>query len=81
MIFQNVKEVPFISIVIPTTGKTKFLKGVVKSAAKLDYGVENFELIIIGDYETNIIKRTVEIAKSENIDVKKIAPFFKIVSL
>ena len=66
------KEVQFISIIIPTTGKTKFLKGVVKSAAKLDYGVENFELIIVGDYETNRIKRSVEIAKSENINVKTI---------
>ena len=66
------KETPFVSIVIPTLGKTKFLKGVVKTAARLDYGVENFEIIIIGDHETNRIKRSVEIAKENNIDVRTI---------
>ena len=66
------KEAPFVSVIIPTTGKTKFLKGVVKTAAELDYGINNFELIIIGDCETKIIRRSVEIAKEKNIDVKTI---------
>jgi len=67
-----VKETPFVSVIIPTTGKTKFLKGVVKTAAELDYGINNFELIIIGDCETKIIRKSVEIAKEKNIDVKTI---------
>ena len=66
------EEVPFVSIVIPTLGKTKYLKGVVKTAAKLDYGLENFEIIIIWDYETNRIKRCIEIAKRENVNIRTI---------
>ena len=47
---------PFVSIVIPTTGNVKFIKGLVESVNKLDYPKEKYELILIGDKETELLK-------------------------
>ena len=51
------ENLPFISIVIPTTGNVPFIKGLVESVSKLDYPKEKFELILIGDKETNLLKK------------------------
>mgnify|MGYP003322429100 CR=1 FL=1 len=40
---------PFVSIVIPTTGKIKFIRGLVKSVIELDYPKDKLEWIIIDD--------------------------------
>ena len=49
------EKIPFISIVIPTTGNVKFIKGLVKSVDKLDYPKDKFELILIGDEKTDLL--------------------------
>ena len=51
------EKIPFISIVIPTTGNVKFIKGLVKSVDKLDYPKDKFELILIGDEKTDLLER------------------------
>ena len=43
------EKIPFISIVIPTTGNVKFIKGLVESVNRLDYPKDKYELILIGD--------------------------------
>ena len=39
------EKIPFISIVIPTTGNVKFIKGLVESVNRLDYPKDKYELI------------------------------------
>ena len=48
---------PFVSIVIPTTGNVKFIRGLVDSVIKLDYPKDKFELIFIGDKPTKLIEK------------------------
>ena len=43
----KLESIPFVSIVIPTTGNVKFIKGLVESVSKLDYPKDKFELILI----------------------------------
>ena len=62
------EKVPFISIVIPTTGNVSFIKGLVESVSKLDYPKEKFELILIGDKETKLLKNNTERAKKYGIN-------------
>ena len=60
---------PFVSIVIPTTGKVRFIRGLVKSVARLDYPKDKFELIFIGDKPTHLLEKNSNGAKEEGIDV------------
>ena len=60
---------PFVSIIIPTTGEVKFIKGLVESVVKLDYPKDKFELIFIGDKTTKLIEKNSKIAKEKGIDV------------
>ena len=60
---------PFVSIVIPTTGEVKFIKGLVESVAKLEYPKDKFELIFIGDKSTHLLEKNSKKAKEEGIDV------------
>ena len=61
-------NLPFISIVIPTTGNVPFIKGLVESVSKLDYPKEKFELILIGDKETKLLKKNVERSEKYGIN-------------
>ena len=62
------ETVPFVSIVIPTTGNVKFIKGLVESVDKLDYPKEKYELILIGDEETKLLNVNSSRAKNYGID-------------
>ena len=67
---------PFISIVIPTTGHVKFIKGLVESVNKLDYPKEKYELILIGDEETELLNISSKRANDYGIKtVVKYEPF------
>ena len=59
---------PFVSIVIPTTGKIKFIRGLVKSVIELDYPKEKFELILIGDEPTELLEKHSTIAKESGVN-------------
>ena len=59
---------PFVSIVIPTTGNVKFIRGLVESAIKLDYPKDKFELILIGDKTTTLIEKHSKIAVKAGIN-------------
>ena len=59
---------PFVSIVIPTTGKIKFIRGLVKSVIELDYPKEKFELILLGDEPTDLMEKHSTIAKEAGIN-------------
>ena len=59
---------PFVSIVIPTTGKIKFIRGLVKSVIELDYPKEKFELILIGDEPTDLMEKHSSIAKEAGVN-------------
>ena len=48
---------PYVSIVIPTTGNVKFIRGLVESVITLDYPRKKFELIFIGDSPTKLIEK------------------------
>lgn len=61
------KSEPFVSIVIPTTGKVKFIRGLVESVIKLDYPKNKFELILIGDENTDLIEKHSKIAIGNGI--------------
>ena len=60
---------PFVSIVIPTTGEVKYIRGLVQSVITLDYPKDKFELIFIGDKTTKLIEKNSKIAKEKGIDV------------
>ncbi|MEC8997196.1 MAG: glycosyltransferase, partial [Candidatus Thermoplasmatota archaeon] len=60
---------PFVSIVIPTTGEVKFIKGLVESVVELEYPKDKFELVLIGDKSTHLIEKNSKIAKENGIDV------------
>ncbi|OIR21576.1 MAG: hypothetical protein BEU01_02455 [Marine Group III euryarchaeote CG-Epi4] len=62
------ENLPFVSIVIPTTGNVKFIKGLVESVNKLDYPKEKYELILVGDKETELLKVNSERAKNYGIN-------------
>ena len=67
---------PFVSIVIPTTGHVKFIKGLVESVNKLDYPKEKYELILIGDEETELLNISSKKANDYGIKtVVKYEPF------
>ncbi len=67
---------PFISIVIPTTGHVKFIKGLVESVNKLDYPKERYELILIGDEETELLNISSKRANDYGIKtIVKYEPF------
>ena len=59
---------PFVSIVIPTTGNVKFIRGLVESVIKLNYPKDKFELILIGDKPTKLIEKHSEIAVKAGIN-------------
>ena len=59
---------PFVSIVIPTTGNVKFIRGLVDSVIKLDYPKDKFELIFIGDKPTKLIEKHSERAVKAGIN-------------
>ena len=60
---------PVVSIVIPTTGEVKFIKGLVESVLELEYPKDKFELILIGDKPTQLIDKNSKMAKEKGIDV------------
>ena len=60
---------PVVSIVIPTTGEVKFIKGLVESVVELEYPKDKFELILIGDKTTQLIDKYSKMAKEKGIDV------------
>ena len=60
---------PVVSIVIPTTGEVKFIKGLVESVVELEYPKDKFELILIGDNPTQLIDKNSKMAKEKGIDV------------
>ena len=69
-------EIPFVSIVIPTTGNVKFIKGLVESVNKLDYPKEKYELILVGDEETELLKVNAKRAKDYGIKtITKYEPY------
>ena len=73
---KKLKNIPFISIVIPTTGKVKYIKGLVESVSKLDYPKEKYELILIGDEETELLRTNAEKAKNYGINtIVKYEPY------
>ena len=59
---------PYVSIVIPTTGNVKFIRGLVESVISLDYPKDKFELILIGDSPTKLIEKHSGIAKKAGIN-------------
>ena len=59
---------PYVSIVIPTTGNVKFIRGLVESVISLDYPKDKFELILIGDSPTKLIEKHSSIAKKAGIN-------------
>ena len=61
---MKLENIPFVSIVIPTTGNVKFIKGLVESVSKLDYPKDKFELILIGDEETELLSLNSKRAKA-----------------
>ncbi|MDG1544918.1 MAG: glycosyltransferase [Candidatus Poseidoniia archaeon] len=70
------ENIPFVSIVIPTTGNVKFIKGLVESVNKLDYPKDRYELILIGDEETELLKISRERALSYGINtILKYEPY------
>jgi len=62
------KSEPFVSIVIPTTGNVKFIRGLVESVIELDYPKDKFELILIGDKNTDLIEKHSKIAIGNGIN-------------
>ena len=72
----KLESIPFVSIVIPTTGNVKFIKGLVESVSKLDYPKDKFELILIGDEETELLSLNSKRAKEYGIKTTvKYEPF------
>jgi len=63
------EDEPFVSIVIPTTGNVKFIRGLVDSVIKLDYPKDKFELIFIGDKPTKLIEKHSERAVKAGINM------------
>jgi len=63
------EDEPFVSIVIPTTGNVKFIRGLVDSVIKLDYPKDKFELIFIGDKSTKLIEKNSERAVKAGINM------------
>jgi len=61
-------EKQFVSIVIPTTGNVKYIRGLIRSVAKLNYPKESFELILIGDQETDLLEVNAKKAKDNGIN-------------
>ena len=59
---------PYVSIVIPTTGNVKFIRGLVESVITLDYPRNKFELIFIGDSPTKLIEKHSNVAKKAGIN-------------
>ncbi len=59
---------PYVSIVIPTTGNVKFIRGLVESVISLDYPKDKFELILIGDSPTKLIEKHSSIARKAGIN-------------
>ena len=73
---MKLENIPFVSIVIPTTGNVKFIKGLVESVSKLDYPKDKFELILIGDEETKLLSLNSKRAKEYGIKTTvKYEPF------
>ena len=73
---KKLENLPFISIVIPTTGNVKFIKGLVESVNKLDYPKKKYELILIGDKETELLNVNTERAKKYGINtILKYEPY------
>ena len=64
---------PFVSIIIPTTGHVKFIKGLVESVNKLDYPKKKYELILIGDQETELLNTSSK--KANNYGIKTIVKY------
>ncbi len=63
---------PFVSIVVPTTGRVGYLRGMVTSVARLDYPRDRFELILLGDAETALLQRARELALEGRIALQVI---------
>ena len=64
---------PFVSIIIPTTGHVKFIKGLVESVNKLDYPKKKYELILIGDEETELLN--ISSKKANDYGIKTIVKY------
>ena len=60
---------PFVSIIIPTTGKVPFLRDLVESVTTLNYPKQKFELILIGDKPTKIIEKNSKKIKDSEISL------------
>jgi len=58
---------PFVSIVVPTTGRVGYIRGMVKSVVRLDYPRDRFELILLGDVETPLLQRARELAQEGGV--------------
>ena len=63
---------PFVSIVVPTTGRVGYLRGMVTSVARLDYPRDRFELILLGDVETALLQRARKLALEGRIALQVI---------
>ena len=63
---------PFVSIVVPTTGRVGYLRGMVTSVARLDYPRDLFELILLGDVETALLQRARKLALEGRIALQVI---------
>ena len=66
------EKIPFISIVIPTTGNVRFIKGLVESIDKLDYPKDKYELILIENFLLEVEKCPMGIEDKYNIGFLKI---------
>jgi len=74
------KELPFISFVIPTWRESKILKACLNSLLNQDYPKEKFEIILVSKKKLNVKKEGVQLlqideeinhAQARNIGVKK----------
>ena len=58
---------PFVSIVVPTTGRVGYLLGMVRSAVRLEYPRDRFELLLLGDAPTRPLERAEALAREGGI--------------
>ncbi len=63
-------EKPFVSIVIPTTGRVSYLLGLMRSINELDYPRHRFEVILLGDEPTKVLERSEALGREAGVTVR-----------
>ena len=59
---------PFVSIVVPTTGRVGHLLGMVRSTTQLDYPRDRFELLLLGDSHTRLLGQAEALARDSRAE-------------